>query len=189
MKAMKLPTPSTTGGKPLMEVLAARASSREFRADALDLNTLSNLLWATAGVNRADGGRTAPTARNWQEIDVLVAAPEGIFRYNPKEHSLEDFLAGDHRAATGRQDFAAVVPVNLIFVADYALMGDRPQEQKAWFAATDTAFMVQNAYLFCAQEGLATVIRNALEKEPLNKLLGLPANKTVTLVQSVGYKA
>jgi nitroreductase len=172
-----------------MEVLAARASNRTFRADPLEPQVLSDLLWAVAGVNRPDGGRTAPTARNWQEIEVLVALPEGIFRYNPKEHSLEPALEGDHRAATGRQDFAATVPVNLIFVADYALMGDRPQEQKAWFAATDTAFMAQNGYLFCAQEGLATVIRNALEKEPLNKLLGLPDNKTVTLVLSVGYKA
>ena len=63
-----LPAPETTGGKPLMEVLASRCSDREFSTAPLPPQLLSNLLWAASGVSRADSGkRTAPSARDWRE--------------------------------------------------------------------------------------------------------------------------
>ena len=72
-----LPPPDKSGGMPLMEAIAKRHSAREFAARELPLPLLSNLLWAANGVNRADGGRTAPSAMNAQEIDVYVALPVG----------------------------------------------------------------------------------------------------------------
>ncbi len=70
-----LPPPPTAGGMPLAEALALRRSGREFAPQALSPETLSGLLWSAAGVNRADSGkRTAPSARNWQEVDCLRGA-------------------------------------------------------------------------------------------------------------------
>jgi len=56
--SLALPPPQTWGGTGLMQALADR------------LPLLSNLLWAACGVNRADGGRTAPSALNAQEVEV-----------------------------------------------------------------------------------------------------------------------
>ena len=71
LKPVKLPEPQLTIGKPLMEVLKARKTSRDFKDEKLPAQTLSNLLWAAWGINRPDSGkRTAPSARNKQEIDV-----------------------------------------------------------------------------------------------------------------------
>ena len=107
-----LPPPQTAGGKPLMQALRLRATSREFAPDPLPPQTLSNLLWAAWGINRPDSGkRTAPSARNWQEIDVYAVMPQGVFLYDASAHRLKPVVAGDQRAAAGRQEFVREAPV------------------------------------------------------------------------------
>ena len=100
--AIKLPPPVTQGGKPLMQALKERHSDREFSPEKLPLQTLSNLLWAADGMNRP-GKRTAPWARNWQEIDIYVALPEGLYLYDAGSSTLKPVLAKDIRALTGLQ--------------------------------------------------------------------------------------
>ncbi|MCR4440118.1 MAG: SagB/ThcOx family dehydrogenase [bacterium] len=186
--AIKLPAPQTEGGMPLMAALKARCSTRAFSSKPLPLQVLSNLLWAACGVNRPESGkRTAPTARNMQEIDVYVALAEGLYLYNAKEHVLEPVLMQDLRAATGRQAFVAEAPVNLIFVSDYDKMGNIPTEAKDFYSATDTGYISQNVYLFCASEGLATVVRNMVDKPALAEKMGLRPTQKVILAQTVGY--
>jgi len=77
---LELPPASRRGGMPLMDALAARRSSRSFKPDPLPLAMLSSLLWAAYGINRPDGGRTAPSAINPQEVDLYVAMAEGPYR-------------------------------------------------------------------------------------------------------------
>src|SRR5690606_21966887 len=79
--AISLPQPDISDGMGLMKALSQRRSSREFSPQALALPMLSNLLWAAFGVNREDGGRTAPSALNGQEIEVYIALPDGAYRY------------------------------------------------------------------------------------------------------------
>ena len=94
LKPGKLPEPQLTIGKPLMEVLKARKSSRDFKHEKLPVQTLSNLLWAAWGINRPEAGKhTAPSSRNKQEIDVYVATADGLFLYDAKNHSLELILS------------------------------------------------------------------------------------------------
>ena len=76
-----LPAPHRTGGMPLMEALANRHSSRDFDSRELPKQTLSNLLWAAWGYNRADK-RTAPSSRDKQEIELYVAMKGGLYRYD-----------------------------------------------------------------------------------------------------------
>ncbi|PKP36424.1 MAG: nitroreductase [Bacteroidetes bacterium HGW-Bacteroidetes-15] len=187
-KMIKLPEPKKSGGMPLMDALAQRKTSRAYSPKELDLQTLSNLLWAANGINRPENGlKTAPSAVNWQEIDVYVSLEKGVYIYNAIENTLELYMKGDIREATGRQPFVKDVPVNLIYVADFTRMGDRAYEVKHWYSAADAAFIAQNVYLFCASENLATVVRGAVEKEELKKVMNLPEHMHVVLCQSVGY--
>lgn len=41
----KLPAPVVTGGKPLMETIGERKTIREFKAQNVDDQTLSEILW------------------------------------------------------------------------------------------------------------------------------------------------
>jgi len=188
-KPLELPSPQTEGGKPLMQVLKERKSSRDFSSKPLPPQVLSNLPWAAFGVNRPDGRRTAPSARNMQEIDIYVALPEGLFLYDAKAHRLNPVVAEDLRGATGTQPFVAQAPVNLIYVADSARMGSGSEESKNFYAAADTGFIAQNVYLFCASEGLATVVRALVDREKLAPRMKLRPEQRIVLAQTVGYPA
>jgi SagB-type dehydrogenase family enzyme len=183
-----LPPPKMEGGKPLMQVLKERRSAREFSPQRLPPQVLSNLLWAAFGINRADTGhRTAPSASNRQEIDVYVATADGLFLYNAQAHALDPVLATDIRAATGRQAFVRDAPVNLVFVADFFRMGSGSAEDKILYSAADAGFISQNIYLYCASEGLATVVRGSIDRAALAAAVGLRADQRIILAQSVGY--
>lgn len=185
-----LPTPQTEGGKPLMQVLKLRHSSRDFSDKALSPQQLSNLLWAAAGVNRTDSGkRTAPSARDWREIDIYVVTAEAVYRFDNDAHGLQPVHKGDLRAATGIQDFVATAPLNLVYIADVSRMVGADKEQQQLYTAADTGFIAQNVYLFCASEGLATVVRGSIDRIALGKVLGLNPNQQIILAQTVGYPA
>ncbi len=186
--AIKLPAPQTDGGKPLMQVLKLRQSAREFGAEKLPPQVLSNLLWAAWGINRPDGRRTAPSASNKQEIDVYVTLPEGAYVYDAKGNTLNPVAAGDLRAATGTQPFPATAAVNLVYVADTSKVA-RPatDPQQAMNIGADAGFISANVYLFCASEGLATVVRASVDKPALAKALKLKDTQVIVLAQTVGY--
>ncbi len=186
-KSIRLPKPQIAGN-PLMEILAKRSSYREFSSQPLPENVLSNLLWATAGINRPESGkRTAPTAMNKQEIDIYVATATGIYLYDAKSHTLKIVAPGDMRGLTGEQDFVAKAAVNLIYVADYSRMSAPSEQIKGLYAAADTGFMSENAYLYCASAGLATVVRAYIDKPVLAKAMKLREDQKIILAQSVGY--
>lgn len=188
LKTIKLPDPQMTGGRPLMEVLKDRKTTRNFAETKLPDQVLSNLLWAAWGINRPDHNyRTAPSAVNRKEIDIYVALEKGLFLYEPKSHELLPILAKDIRGATGTQRFVKDVPVNLVYVADFSRMGGSPRESKEFYSAANTGHISQNVYLFCASAGLGAVIRGLVDKEKLAKEMSLRPDQAIVLSQSVGY--
>jgi nitroreductase len=188
LSPIALPAPMTDGGKPLMSALKARSSAREFSADALAPQTLSNLLWAAWGINRPDGRRTAPSASNRQEIEIYVTLPGGAYVWDAKANVLNPVAAGDHRAETGTQPFPATAPLNLVYVADMTKL-TRPatDPQQMMNVGADAGFIAENVYLFCASEGLATVVRASVAKEALAKTLQLRDTQVIVLAQTVGF--
>jgi nitroreductase len=173
----------------LMKALSLRSTSRAFAPDPIPDSLLSSLLWAAWGINRpGDGKRTAPSARNWQEIDLVVVRGDGAYVYDAGRNALRPLAAGDHRALTGVQPFVRDAPVTLVLVADPERMkgAEKDPEQRQWMWA-DAGFICQNVYLFCASEGLATGVRALVDRPALAKALGLPERMVVLLAQSVGY--
>ncbi|MFC1608419.1 SagB/ThcOx family dehydrogenase, partial [Candidatus Latescibacterota bacterium] len=168
LKPIKLPAPQTTGGMPLMDALKNRHTSRSFSTKELSPQVMSNLLWAAFGINREDGRRTAPSAVNWQTLDVYVATANGMYRHDPVNNVLEPVVAKDLRALTGKQPFVKDAPVNLVYVANYdRIKGDMPEAQKERIGSLDSGYIGQNVYLYCASEGLETVVRGLIDKPAL----------------------
>lgn len=186
---IQLPTVEASGGMPLMQALGLRRSSREFSADALAPPLLAGLLWSAFGVNRPDGGRTAPSAINAQEVDVYAALPAGAYRYDPAAHALQLVAARDIRRVTGYQDFVDDAPLDLVFVADHARMRMVPAASREAYAHAAAGAIAQNVYLFAAANGLATVIRAWIDREAIADALGLGNDEQVLLSQTVGYPA
>jgi nitroreductase len=180
LKSIPLPKPETTGGMPLMQALGVRKTTRAFADRPLPLQTLSNLLWAAFGVNRPREvkpglGRTAPSARNTQDITLEVALADGVYMYDAEQNLLRPVLAGDQRGAISPAP-AAHAAVTIIYVAP----------AKDDYAQVDTGFIGQNVYLFAASEGLNAWFYAALPPDVAKKL-GLGADHSVLYAQSVGY--
>ncbi len=181
---IQLPAPQMSGGKPLMQALAERRTTRAFRDQALPTQTLSNLLWAAFGVNRPrsvrpDLGRTAPSAMNKQEVELYVVLAQGVFVYDAEANLLKPVTAGDVRGKVGSGD-AAHAAATIVYVAD----------PKLAFAQVDTGFIGQNVYLFAASEGLNAwfyALHGQQDAAAVAAALKLPEGKTPLYAQSVGY--
>jgi SagB-type dehydrogenase family enzyme len=184
-----LPPAQPEGGKPLMQALKERRSTRALTDTPLAAQQLSNLLWAAFGVNRADGHRTAPSARNWQEIDVYVVMAEGSYVYDAPAQALRRVTTQDLRALAGTQPHARNAALTLVYVADARRMEGASEATRAEFAAADAGFIAQNVYLFCASEGLGTVVFASIDRERLAAALKLDRSQRIVLGQSVGWPA
>ena len=181
-----LPVPHQTGGMPLMEALAKRQSIREYDTRELSRQQLSDLLWATFGINRPDGRRTAPTANNRQEFDLYVVLPAGGYRYDAAANKLLLVTSEDIRdQITGRR--FATAPVQLLYVADLARRSEKEENQKLLLAHIDCGYLSQNTGLFCASEGLATCPRATLQREVAAEKHRLRPDQRILLAHSVGY--
>ena len=184
---VQLPEPRTDGGRPLMQVLKERKSVRTFSSRELSEQILSDLLWAAFGVNRPDGKRTAPSAMNRQEIEIYVVTAKGTWLYDAKAQSLKPVAAGDLRSLAGTQEWVKDAPLNLVYVADTARMDGDNDKAKTLYSGADTGFIAQNVYLYCASEGLGTVVRASVDRPALAKALGLRPEQRIILAQTVGY--
>ena len=187
LKPVALPAPQTSGGKPLMQALKERKSTREFSPEKLSPQVLSNLLWAGWGINRENGLRTAPSSSNKQEIEIYAITADGVYVYDAKGNALKPVVSGDLRKATGTQPFVGEAALNLVYVADFSKMGNGDENGKTATANANTGLIAQNVYLFCASEGLGTVVRGSVPRAELSKALNLRPDQRITLAQTVGY--
>jgi SagB-type dehydrogenase family enzyme len=184
---ISLPPPDKHGGLPLMEALAKRHSARGFSPDPLPLPLLSNLLWAAFGINRKDGGRTAPSALNAQEIDIYAALPSGAYRYDATTHALTLVAAMDVRRITGYQDFVDDAPLDIVYVADFSRLSRVPFSQRESYASVAAGAIAQNIYLFAASNNLSTVLRAWIDRAAIAEALRLTHDQQVLLSQTAGF--
>jgi hypothetical protein len=166
-EALKLPPPDREGGIPLMRALNLRSSNRSIASGELSPQDISNLLWATWGINRDNGYRTVPTAHNNQQVNVYVALKSGVWLYDAKTNTLIPESAGD---ITG--DFGA--PLVLGYAA--------PDEE---FGHMHVGSLYQDASLYCASAGLANVVKVS-GRENFAKAVKLPKDYKLQIVHLVG---
>jgi nitroreductase len=182
-----LPAPDIKG-QPILQVLQQRRTSRDYATTPIAPQTLSNLLWAAYGVNRSDGKRTAPSAHDWQYIDVYVADSSGLYRFESRQHGLVQLKSGDIRKKTGIQDYVTVAPISLIYVSDgRKFPADVSQDQKLLYGATTAGAIAQNVYVFCAANSLSTGVRSDIDRDSLHAAMGLAPEQSILLAQSAGY--
>ncbi|WP_322047360.1 nitroreductase family protein [Paraburkholderia sp. J67] len=182
-----LPPPDLDGGAPLMTALARRESTRAYADAPMSLQTLGELLWAANGINRPEtGGHTAPSAHGYHEIDIYAALPQGVYRYEPALHHLVLKHHADARNMTGYQDFVSKAPLDLVYVLRGSQVLATPPQQRERFAAVAAGAICQNVSLYCASEGLATVVRGWINTRLLADALRLNEDETPLLAQTVG---
>lgn len=189
LQEIKLNAPDMERGLTIMKAFEKRASATSFSSRELSLQDLSDLLWASAGINRPENGkRTSPTAVNAQDIDVYVLMKSGAYLYDAKTHTLMGVAAGDNRKMVSeRQANFANAPVMLVLVSDISRFRGDDKDLKLTWAAMDAGIVSQNIAIFCAGTALVTRPRASMDTEGLKKLLELSATQYPLLNNPVGY--
>lgn len=161
-----------------------RQSVRKFTDKALTGQNLADLLWAATGVNREDGRLTVPSAMNRRDITVYVGKADGTFRYDAQNHKLVKIGSGDLRhAVAGRNKFIKTAPVVLAIASDTSL-----QSGNMAVCGIDAGAVMQNVYLHCAANGMATVCCYAgTDTSEVQKFLGIKPDNKPLVYMPVGF--
>jgi nitroreductase len=189
---IKLNTPDLNGGISLMQALKKRKSTRDMSDKKLTLQQLSDLLWSADGVSRPDGKRTTPAAMGIYCVDIYVVLPEGVYLYDSAKHELKPVAKGDFRKLAGMQDFVFITPVNLVYV--FTLRNPKeshgpapvPEEKRKIWGDVEVGCMVQNVYLYCASQGLASVVRGMLDQKKFGEIIKVKPEQII-VAQTIGY--
>ena len=177
LKTINLKEPRLNKGLPLMQALKERKSIREFADKEIDLQTLSDLLWAANGVNRADGKRTAPSAMDRRDIEIYVCQKDGAYLYIADKNVLKQVSQGDCRLRNA--------PLTLVLVSDTTKAPNIPGVKNWGFI--DAGIVSQNISLFASAMGLATVPQGTMPRDKFTKILKLKKGFDLVLNHPIGY--
>ncbi|PXV62231.1 nitroreductase [Dysgonomonas alginatilytica] len=187
---IQLNDPVKTGGLTVMEAFAKRQSSSEFSDKELNIQDLSNLLWAANGINRENGKKTAPSAQNSQDIDVYVALPQAVYKFDAQSNNLVLVAEGDYRGLAGGKKDNPLPPTILYLVADaskYKPSAYNTMEHITDMNKVDAGIVSQNIGIFCSGMGLGTKPRAQMNHAELKKALKLNDSQTLILNHPIGY--
>jgi hypothetical protein len=175
---VKLPAPRMDNGVTLFDALKRRASAPggDIPATPLSEAELSDVLWATVGLNRGQTGWTVPMANGLPPyVDVYAALADGVFLYDWKDNILREISKEDVRANIGGQRFVAATPCVLILVGNAeALSHFRDAETKKEFANVAVGAMTQDTYLAAAALGLGARYIHSMKISEVKRALSLP---------------
>ncbi len=200
---VSLPLPERS---PLLELLAARVSCREYQLQSMSLETLSTILKCAYGITRTSqlpkvGGeyfRTVPSAGGLFPLEVYVLAREvdgvidGIYHYNLRDHSLTLLREGRWFAELDKIMISApfIRNANLIFFLSAVFR----RTQKKYgprgyrYILLETGHVAQNLCLVAAERKLGSLCMGGYTDSKLNGFLGFDGvTEAVVYSVAVGH--
>jgi SagB-type dehydrogenase family enzyme len=167
---------------PLDKALLERRSVRSFDPGRkLSREELSRLLWAADGANRANGRRTAPSARGNYPVDILAALPEGVYLFEPREHRMKKLISEDIRTMIPKQDGLDKAAMIVLYVVNT----NKTSRRMEW-ADLEIGCIGQNLFLEATAMGLASCIFAYAHMGKASKAIGLKRNQELRMAQAVG---
>lgn len=181
----------------LAKAIAHRESRRKYVPEALKLEELSFLLWATQGVNSVDQNRvwtkrTVPSAgarhpfETYLIINRVDGVEPGVYRYLPLEHKL--LLVNSDRPLPAKISEACwgqafVGQSAVVFV--WATIPYRAEWRYSVIAykgiAVDVGHICQNLYLACEAVSAGTCAILAYDQTAMDALIGVDGEDEFTI--------
>ena len=190
--SITLPPPDLTGRVTLEQALARRRSVREFAAQPLTEQQLSQLLWAAQGTTHPEGLRAAPSAGALYPLELYVATASGFYHYSPREHRLDLHAEGDLRpalcSASWQQEFVREAPAVFVIAAVYERTERKYGRQRGpRYVHMDAGHAAENVLLQAVALGLGAVAVAAFHDEQVQKVLSLPREQQPLYLIPVGH--
>ncbi|MEW5767205.1 MAG: SagB/ThcOx family dehydrogenase [bacterium] len=194
-----LPPPKTSGLVSVEAAIAKRRSERDFSTQAVEVEKLSQLLWAAQGITDEVGGfkRAAPSAGALYPLELFIiigqvsALEPGLYHYLPFLHKLELIESGDLRGRLARaalsQQFIAAAPLSIVITAEYERVTGKYGQRGVTYTHIEVGHVGENLFLQAEALGLATVPVGAFYDEPVSQLLKLSSDLTPLYIMPFGY--
>ena len=180
-KEIKLPKPKGKGFTSIEETLNQRRSVRDYKKDPLDLEQISQLLWAASGKNLYR--RTAPSAGATYPLETYLVVGEveglesGIYHYSYSSHSLERIRDQDIRnklsQAALEQEMIERAAINIVIAADYGRTTGHYGQRGIRYVHMEVGHVGQNISLQANALNLGTVMIGAFEDKQVKEVLGI----------------
>ncbi|MGZ3494624.1 MAG: SagB/ThcOx family dehydrogenase [Thermodesulfobacteriota bacterium] len=199
--SISLPRPSFDGKISVEKAIKGRKTVREFREKGLSLSHLSQLVWAGQGItDPSEKKRAVSSGGALYPLDLYVLIgekgvekmEEGVYRYSPKEHSIDLITKGDRRREIAlvslSQTWMTRAPVVFIITAEYRRITGKYRERGIRYALIEVGHVGQNLFLQAEALGLGAGIVGAFNDSEVSKIAGLPTQHEPLLIMPVGYK-
>jgi SagB-type dehydrogenase family enzyme len=191
-----LPAPRKESQFSLEAALSQRRSVRSYASDPLDLANISQLLWATQGLNRPGGYRSVPSAGALYPLEAYLVVgnvdglPAGVYRYRPLSHDLRKTVDGDRRdeltdAALGQGSIRRA-PAVLVLCAVFERTTEKYGQRGIQYTYMEAGHAAQNFALQAVALGLGSVPIGAFRDNRVKKALALPDNEHPLYIIPVG---
>jgi len=199
---IELPTPHLENGVSVWHTLQMRRSIRSFQNNAINMESLAVLLWASQGVTGIAGDtlfRTAPSAgglfpiETYLVVNKVVGLQKGLYHLFLPEWELEFLSAGKlgpglAHAALG-QTIMAESAVSFVWTAVIKRSAWKYRQRAYRYIYLDAGHLCQNLYLACESLGLGCCAVGAFFDDEVNQLLGVDGKEeTVIYMAATGEK-
>ncbi len=197
-KNVKLPEPKYNSNTSIEQALLKRRSIRDYKDESLNLNEISQLLWAAQGITGEREFRTAPSAGALYPLELYVVAgnvsglADGIYKYDNNQHELQFRVKGDKRSELSNtalnqkviKDAAAVVVFSAFYERTTRKYGDRGVR----YVHMEVGHAAQNIYLQAVSLNLGTVAIGAFSDEQLKRMMNMEDKEHPLYIMPVGKK-
>lgn len=202
---LTLPAPSET---PLMRLLQARESCRDYNLRPMPAQVLSNLLACGYGFTRTpylEGigrvqFRTTPSAGGLFPLEIYAlirqvdGTIDGLYHYNVRRHGLEFLKAGSWFAELDHAllmiPFIHRANLILFLSAVFARTQKKYGPRGYRYIMLEAGHLAQNICLSAVEQGLGSLCMGGYLDGRLNKFLGFETMKEATVYSiAVGYPA
>ena len=182
---------SAKAGADAMQAFAQRSSAvgETIKGEPFTLQDLSDLLWATYGVNRPEVQKlTAPTSMNSQEASIYAIFQQGAYLYSPAAHALQRVSSNDLRApVTANQPEMGQAPLILLVVGHTDRLKAGDEAMRKFSASIDGGIISQNISLFCAAKGWKTRPRTSMDRSAIAQELNLDSSALIIINHPISY--
>ncbi|MCF8308083.1 MAG: SagB/ThcOx family dehydrogenase [Bacteroidales bacterium] len=198
-EVIKLPQPKTSGGLSVEEAISQRRSVRDFSDKPLNLDQISQLLWAAQGITGPEGEkRAAPSAGALYPMELYVVAgpqgndlEEGVYQYIPEGHKIKKVTAGDLRADLGsaalNQEWVEEAPLSIVITGVYERTTRKYTHHGERYVHIEAGHIGENLALQAESLGLGMVTVGAFQAKRVQKVLNLPNDHQPLYIIPMGY--
>jgi SagB-type dehydrogenase family enzyme len=187
-----LPEPETSEGMSLESSMAKRRSVRAFSEKELEIEKISQLLWAAQGITQESTGfRTAPSAGALYPLELFLVKSDGVYHYRPQGHKLIKIMSQDIRIKLAEgsvfQGFIATAPISIVITGIFERTTQKYGQRGIRYVYMEAGHSCQNILLQAVSLGLGAVPVGAFDDDYLQSLLSLPPDYEILYVIPLGY--